>query len=56
MPSVGDKVGNYTITGVIGRGAMASVYRAHDERLNRDVALKILDPGYSLDFIFRARF
>ena len=56
MPAVGDKVGNYTITGVIGRGAMASVYRAHDERLNRDVALKILDPGYSLDFIFRARF
>ncbi len=56
MPAVGDKVGNYTITGVIGRGAMASVYRAHDERLNRNVALKILDPGYSLDFIFRAQF
>ena len=56
MPAVGDKVGSYVITGIIGRGAMASVYRAHDERLNRDVALKILDPGYSLDFIFRARF
>jgi serine/threonine protein kinase len=56
MPKVGEKVGNYEITGLIGRGAMATVYRAHDERLDRDVALKLLDPGYALDFIFRARF
>ncbi len=56
MAAVGDSVGHYTITGVIGRGAMATVYRAHDDRLNRDVALKLLDPGYSIDFIYRARF
>ncbi len=56
MPAVGDRIGSYVVTGTIGRGAMASVYRAHDERLNRDVALKVLDQGYSVDFIFRARF
>ena len=56
MATIGDRIGSYVITGIIGRGAMANVYRAHDERLNRDVALKLLDPGYALDFIFRARF
>jgi serine/threonine protein kinase len=56
MAKVGDRVGSYVITGVIGRGAMATVYRAHDERLNRDVALKLLDPAYAQDFIYRARF
>jgi serine/threonine-protein kinase len=56
MPKVGERVANYVITGIIGRGAMATVYRAHDERLNRDVALKLLDQGYAMDFIFRARF
>ena len=48
--------GRYRLLNRLGTGAMGFVYRAHDERLNRDVALKILDPGYSLDFIFRARF
>ncbi len=56
MATIGDRIGNYVIRSVIGRGAMATVYRVHDERLNRDVALKLLDTGYSLDFIFRARF
>ena len=56
MVRVGDRVANYVITGIIGRGAMASVYKAHDEKLNRDVALKLLDQGYAMDFIFRARF
>ncbi|HEY7025848.1 MAG TPA: serine/threonine-protein kinase [Candidatus Limnocylindrales bacterium] len=56
MAKVGDRVANYVITGIIGRGAMATVFKAHDERLNRDVALKLLDQGYAMDFIFRARF
>ena len=56
MAHVGDEVASYRITGVIGRGAMASVFRARDEKLDRDVALKLLDPGYAVDFIFRARF
>ena len=37
------KLGNYTIQGEIGRGGMATVYRAVQESLNRPVALKELD-------------
>src|SRR4051794_27054577 len=56
MTAVGDLIGGYRVTGVIGRGAMSTVYSAHDERLNREVALKLLSAEYGLDFIFRARF
>src|ERR1700674_2172044 len=41
MPlSVGDKLGPYEILAPIGAGGMGEVYRAHDSRLNRDVAVK----------------
>src|SRR5438046_9454907 len=35
--------GRYALTGLIGRGGMAAVYRARDQRLDRDVAVKVLD-------------
>src|SRR4030095_6839469 len=42
MPlSVGDKLGPYEILALIGKGGMGEVYRAHDPRLNRDVAIKV---------------
>src|SRR5271155_5393201 len=41
MPlSAGDKLGPYEILGLIGKGGMGEVYRAHDTRLGRDVAIK----------------
>ena len=46
MPlSVGDRLGRYEIRGFLGAGGMGEVYRAHDGRLDRDVAIKILPEG-----------
>ena len=43
MPFVaGDKLGRYEIRSKIGAGGMGEVYRARDEKLNRDVAIKVL--------------
>jgi Protein kinase domain len=52
----GSLVAGYRLEEQIGRGGMAVVYRAHDPRLDRDVALKILAPGLSEDEAFRQRF
>jgi serine/threonine protein kinase len=45
----GKRLGKYQIETLIGRGGMASVYRAHDTALNRSVAIKVLDPALSVD-------
>jgi serine/threonine-protein kinase len=52
----GDQIAGYVLEEQIGRGGMAVVFRAHDERLDRRVALKLLAPGLSADSAFRARF
>jgi WD40 repeat protein len=45
----GTKLGPYEIQSLLGSGGMGEVYRAHDSRLNRIVAIKVLPSSYSAD-------
>src|SRR5881398_637114 len=52
----GTKLGRYEIRSQIGEGGMGEVYRARDEKLNRDVAIKILPEAFAQDPDRMARF
>ena len=52
----GSKLGPYEIRGPLGAGGMGMVYRAHDHRLGRDIALKILPESVARDAESLARF
>src|SRR5580658_4540281 len=54
--SVGDKLGPYEILAPLGAGGMGEVYRAHDAKLNRDVAIKVLPASFANDAQYMARF
>jgi len=47
--AVGQKIGPYEVVSAIGAGGMGEVYRAHDIRLQRDVAIKVLPVSFSSD-------
>jgi eukaryotic-like serine/threonine-protein kinase len=56
MPlSPGDKLGPYTILALAGKGGMGEVYRAHDDRLRRDVAIKVSGARFTERFAREAR-
>ena len=52
----GTQLGPYTIVALLGQGGMGVVYRARDERLQRDVAIKVLPPGLLSDEPAKSRF
>src|ERR1700681_1961056 len=55
IPS-GTKLGSYQITAPIGAGGMGEVYQAHDTKLGRDVAIKVLAEAYAHDADRLSRF
>src|ERR1700692_3820473 len=57
MPlSTGTKLGTYEILSAIGAGGMGEVYQAHDTKLGRDVAIKVLPEGFAHDADRLSRF
>ncbi|NUS43631.1 MAG: Stk1 family PASTA domain-containing Ser/Thr kinase [Mycobacteriaceae bacterium] len=46
----------YRIDAVIARGGMSTVYSGHDQRLDRPVAVKVMDPAFAADPQFVSRF
>ena len=56
IPVVGKTLSHYCILEEIGKGGMGVVYRARDQRLDKDVAIKVLPPGALADDLARKRF
>ena len=55
-PSIGQTLKHYRLDGVIGEGGMGVVYRAHDLKLQRSVALKLLPTALTADAEWRKHF
>ncbi|MGE3174992.1 MAG: serine/threonine-protein kinase [Planctomycetota bacterium] len=51
-----ERLGDYRITGLLGRGGMGTVYLAWQDELEREVALKVLAQSWSADPTMRQRF
>src|SRR5437773_681909 len=47
--AAGARLGSYEVLSALGSGGMGEVYRAHDPRLRRDVAIKVLPAAFSAD-------
>jgi serine/threonine-protein kinase len=56
MLVTGTRIGQYEVRGRLGAGGMGEVYRAHDARLGREVAIKVLPRHLVADENSRARF
>jgi len=56
MIEQGRQIGKYRLLAELGRGGFATVYRALDSQLEREVALKVLHPALLIDRAFVERF
>src|SRR5215510_13047545 len=54
--AIGQQLGSYEITALLGKGGMGEVYRARDTKLKRDVAIKTLPQEFTSDADRLARF
>ena len=52
----GTAIGPYEIVSLLGAGGMGEVYRAHDPRLRRDVAIKVISRALASDAVTVDRF
>jgi serine/threonine protein kinase len=53
---IGKTLAHYEITPLLGKGGMGEVYRAKDQKLGRDVAIKVLPEEFAKDADRVARF
>ena len=56
LQGIAGNVGRYQIREVLGRGAMATVYKAYDPGIDRTLAIKILHPDLCVNDEYRVRF
>ena len=56
MPEIGQSLSHYSIVEKIGKGGMGEVFRAKDQKLGRDVAIKVLPEEFARDPDRIARF
>jgi len=54
--AIGQELGSYEITALLGKGGTGEVYRARDTKLKREVAIKLLPEEFSRDGDRVARF
>jgi serine/threonine protein kinase len=56
MQLVGQTIGHYNITDILGAGGMATVYRAEQTNIEREVAIKVMAPAFAQQPEFVKRF